>query len=270
MKLSKNIAILLCSIILLSACSSLTKEEYIDAVAKEQVDVSEGLEKGDDKSLSIEERKKYIEKRISLLKDSKKLSPPSEFKEAHKEYVKFLDIEIEQLEKAKKNISNKSSIFDEYSEKDEDSWKKYNDSFEEKLGVDTSKELLEKRRDYLRVSKDEYVSIYKKEIKDFLNCFKDGVVPTKGDNIDDEAVMALAEKAKGHLLKISATVPPKELEDEVKIFHKAEEKLREAINKLYFDPELEKKETAGDFLSLYKDGLKLNGEFMDKLLEKND
>lgn len=57
MKLSKNIAILLCNIILLSACSSLTKEEYIDAVAKEQVDVSEGLEKGDDKSLSIEERK---------------------------------------------------------------------------------------------------------------------------------------------------------------------------------------------------------------------
>lgn len=54
------------------------------------------------------------------MKDSKKLSPPSEFKEAHKEYVKFLDIEIEQLEKAKKilvinhlylmNIAKKTKI----------------------------------------------------------------------------------------------------------------------------------------------------------------
>ncbi|WP_255290338.1 hypothetical protein [Bacillus cereus] len=118
MKLRKVIATILFPMLILSACSTLTEEEYLDAVAKEQVDVSGGIKKGNDKSLSITERKENIEKRISLLEDSKKLSAPSEFKDAHKEYVKQLELEMKNLEKAKENLSRTSSIFDNYSDKD--------------------------------------------------------------------------------------------------------------------------------------------------------
>ncbi|MGR5997172.1 hypothetical protein ACT7DF_13925 [Bacillus cereus] len=104
MELRKVIATLLFPMLLLSACSTLTAEEYLDAVSKEEVDVSGGIEKGNDKSLSVAERKENIDKRLSLLEDSKKLSAPSEWKDAHKEYVKKLELEIENLEKAKKNL----------------------------------------------------------------------------------------------------------------------------------------------------------------------
>ncbi|WP_434182154.1 hypothetical protein [Bacillus thuringiensis] len=265
MKLRKVIATLLFPMIILSACSTLTEEEYLDAVAKEEVDVSGGIKKANDKSLSITERKENIEKRISLLEDSKKLSAPSEFKDAHKEYVKQLELEMKNLEKEKENLNRTSSIFDNYSDKDKAVYDKYNNLFLEKLGVDAREKLYKKNRDLRRVSREEYIKVYQKEIKEFLACFKDAEVPTVDGKVDHLAVMDLVNKARGHLTNIIATVPPKELNEAAETFKEANTEFDAALDALFSDPKLTKGETGSTFMSSYLKGLKLNKEFMEKV-----
>jgi len=265
MKLRKVIATLLFPMLLLSACSTLTAEEYLDAVSNEEVDVSGGIEKGNDKSLSVAERKENIDKRLSLLEDSKKLSAPSEWKDAHKEYVKKLDLEIENLEKAKKKLSRTSSIFDDYSDKDKEVYDKYDKLFLEKLGVDAREKLYKKNRDLRRVSREEYIKVYQKEIKEFLECFKDAQVPTVDGKVDHLAVMDLVNKARGHLTNIIAIVPPKELDEAAEKFKEANKEFDAALDSLFSDPKLTKGETGSTFMSSYLKGLKLNKEFMEKV-----
>ncbi|HHK5565852.1 TPA: hypothetical protein ACQUHM_004732 [Bacillus thuringiensis] len=265
MKLRKVIATLLFPMLLLSACSTLTAEEYLDVVSKEEVDVSGGIEKGNDKSLSVAERKENIDKRISLLEDSKKLSAPSEWKDAHKEYVKKLDLEIENLEKAKKKLSRTSSIFDDYSDKDKEVYDKYDKLFLEKLGVDAREKLYKKNRDLRRVSREEYIKVYQKEIKEFLECFKDAQVPTVDGKVDHLAVMDLVNKARGHLTNIIAIVPPKEFDEAAEKFKEANKEFDAALDALFSDPKLTKGETDSTFMSSYLKGLKLNKEFMEKV-----
>ncbi|MFI2801178.1 hypothetical protein ACH2G3_25380 [Bacillus cereus] len=264
MKLSKIITTLVFSILVLSACSSLTKEEYIDAVAKERNESGGELKKVDDTSLSVNERKKYIEKVISLNKDAKKLSVPSELKSAHKEYVKSLDLEIEKLEKTKENLSGNTSLFDEYNEEELERLQKYNENFEEKLGDDLRKKLHEKNRDYRRVSKNEYMLIVANEMDAFFDCFKDENLFSK----DRKDMQELMNKARKHLDKVAMAIPPKELEEEEKVFRKSYEKLYDATDKLYFDPELKESETLKEFSDLYQEGVKLHNEFTARLLKK--
>ncbi len=192
-------------------------EEYLDAVSKEEVDVSGGIEK------------ENIDKRISLLEDSKKLSAPYEWKDTHKEYVKKLELEIENLEKTKKKLSRTSSIFDDYSDKDKEIYDKYDKLFLEKLGVDAREKLYKKNLDLRRVSREEYIKVYQKEIKEFLECFKDAQVPTVDGKVDHLAVMDLVNKARGHLTNIIAIVPPKELDEAAEKFKEANKEFMEKV-----------------------------------------
>ncbi|PGM72450.1 hypothetical protein CN952_13215 [Bacillus cereus] len=133
MKLQKVIVTLLCSILFLVACSSLSKEDYLNAAAKESSNADEDFEKIGDYKLSIDEKKKYIENRVSILKETKNLAAPSEFKEVHKEYVKILDLEIKALEKAKGNLNSKDSIVDVFSSEERMKYFSYHDSFQDLL-----------------------------------------------------------------------------------------------------------------------------------------
>jgi hypothetical protein len=194
-------------------------EEYLDAVSKEEVDVSGGIEK------------ENIDKRISLLEDSKKLSAPYEWKDTHKEYVKKLELEIENLVKRrkKKKLSRTSSIFDDYSDKAKEIYDKYDKLFLEKLGVDAREKLYKKNLDLRRVSREEYIKVYQKEIKKFLECFKDAQVPTVDGKVDHLAVMDLVNKARGHLTNIIAIVPPKELDEAAEKFKEANKEFMEKV-----------------------------------------
>lgn len=150
MKLFKIIATMLCSILFLSACSTLTKEEYIDAVAKERYDENGDLDKLEnklnDKALSVDEKAKHIEDFISNLKKSQKISPPAEFKDAHEEYVKLLDLDIKMYEDKIEDLKNPSAenYLKRNHGKDLDEYLKTDQSFSGKLGEEGKKQFLEK------------------------------------------------------------------------------------------------------------------------------
>ncbi|MCW4657489.1 hypothetical protein OOG41_28110 [Bacillus sp. AS_5] len=145
MKLQKVIVTLLCSVLFLVACSSLSKEDYLNAAAKESSNADGDLEKIDDNKLSIDEKKKYIENRVSILKETKNLSAPSEFKEVHKEYVKILDLEIKALEKAKGNLNSKDSILDVFSDDERMEYFSYHNTFKNLLDEKEREIFLKKR-----------------------------------------------------------------------------------------------------------------------------
>lgn len=149
MKFQKVIVTLLCSILFLVACSSLSKEDYLNEAAKESINADEDLEKIDDNKLSIDEKKKYIENRVSILKEIKNLSAPSEFKEVHKEYVKILDLEIKALEKAKGNLNSKDSILDVFSDDERMEYFGYHNTFKNLLDEKEREIFLKKRMELL-------------------------------------------------------------------------------------------------------------------------
>lgn len=105
MKLYKIIATMLCSILFLSACSTLTKEEYIDAIAKNENEAATNISKAGDKVLSFDERKTYIDKAIKIMRDTKEISPPDEFKSAHEEYKNYIDLATEEYEELKEKLN---------------------------------------------------------------------------------------------------------------------------------------------------------------------
>ncbi|QEL71789.1 hypothetical protein DN399_27545 (plasmid) [Bacillus sp. AR4-2] len=145
MKLHKVIVTLLCSILFLVACSSLSKEDYLNGAAKESSNADGDLEKIDDNKPSVDDKKEYIENRVSILKETKKLNAPSEFKGVHKEYVKILDLEIKALEKAKGNLSSKTSILEVFSEEERMKYYSYHDSFKDLLDEEAREIFLKKR-----------------------------------------------------------------------------------------------------------------------------
>jgi len=150
MKLYKIIATMLCSILFLSACSTLTKEEYIDAVAKEQYDENGDIEKLDNKlnnkTLSVDEKIKHIEDYISNLKESQKISPPAEYKEAHEEYIKLKNLFIKMYEDKIEDLKNPSAenYLKRNHGKELDEYVQTHESFIEKLGEEGKKQFLEK------------------------------------------------------------------------------------------------------------------------------
>lgn len=106
MKLYKIIATMLCSILLLSACSTLTKEEYIDAVAKNENEAATSISKAEDMSLTLDERKLQIDKAIKTMRDTKEISPPDEFKSAHEEYKNYIDLATKEYEELKEKLND--------------------------------------------------------------------------------------------------------------------------------------------------------------------
>ncbi|MCU4733645.1 hypothetical protein OCE56_25720 [Bacillus cereus] len=261
MKLYKIITAIMCFVVL-AACS-VSKEEYIEAIAKEGHESSEEMEKAMDKSLSFNERKEHAEKAISNINKTQKINAPSEFKEAHEDYKKYSNILINEINKMPEATGKTTNMFENTSEKDLDELLNYSNSFEEKLGENARNKLHEKNRDYRRVTKEEYISIVSKELKAFLACFEDNKPFVK----DKKSVKVLMKQAQEHLDKVLSAIPPKELEEEEEIFRKAGEKLRDATDILYFDPTMEE-DTLDKFTSLYHEGIKLHNEFMDKLLKK--
>lgn len=262
MKLYKIITAIMCFVVL-AACS-VSKEEYIEAIAKVGHESGEEMEKASDKSLSFNERKEHAEKAISLINKIQKINAPSEFKEAHEDYKKYSKMLINEINKMPELTSKSTNMFDNTSEKDLDEMSNYSNSFEEKLGENARNKLHEKNRDYRRITKEEYISIVSKELKAFLACFKDDKPFAK----DKKSVQALMRQAQEHLDKVLTAIPPKELEEEEKIFRKAGAKLRDATDILYFDPTMEEEDTLDKFNSLYHEGIQLHNEFMEKLLKK--
>ncbi|MDZ3953432.1 hypothetical protein U0X36_11085 [Bacillus thuringiensis] len=261
MKLYKIITAIMCFVVL-AACS-VSKEEYIEAIAKVGHESGEEMEKASDKSLSFNERKEHAEKAISLINKIQKINAPSEFKEAHEDYKKYSKMLINEINKMPELTSKSTNMFNNTSEKDLDEMSNYSNSFEEKLGENARNQLHEKNRDYRRITKEEYISIVSKELKAFLACFKDDKPFAK----DKKSVQALMRQAQEHLDKVLTAIPPKELEEE-NIFRKAGAKLWEATDILYFDPTMEEEDTLDKFNSLYHEGIQLHNEFMEKLLKK--
>ncbi|MCU5656499.1 hypothetical protein OCF56_21715 [Bacillus mycoides] len=106
MKLHKVVITLLCSILFLSACSSLSKEEYIDTIAKNENEAAADISKAGDLSLTLDERKLQIDKAIKTMRDTKEISPPDEFKSAHEEYKSYVDLATKEFEKVKEKLND--------------------------------------------------------------------------------------------------------------------------------------------------------------------
>ncbi|MDM5436149.1 hypothetical protein QUG28_26085 [Bacillus hominis] len=133
MKLHKVIITLICSILLLSACSSLTKEDYIDTIAKSENQAAADITKAGDLSLTLDERKRQIEKAINTMRDTKKISPPDEFKSAHEEYKNYVDLSIKEFERIKEKL-NDEPIYKLLDEKTYNKAMEYNYNFKIALG----------------------------------------------------------------------------------------------------------------------------------------
>ncbi|OXB95177.1 MULTISPECIES: hypothetical protein [Bacillus] len=133
MKLYKIIATMLCSILFLSACSTLTKEEYIDAVAKEENEAVASISKAEDMSLTLDERKTYIDKTIKAMQNAKKISPPDEFTSAHEEYKKYAELLTKEFEKVKEKLNDKS-LYESLDKKTFDKMTEHEQNFRNALG----------------------------------------------------------------------------------------------------------------------------------------
>ncbi|HDR8053460.1 MULTISPECIES: hypothetical protein [Bacillus] len=261
----------LCFVLFLSACSPAQndydfkndKDGYLEAVAEKEYLINKELEEVEDTSISVDERKKYIDKAISIMKEAKKISAPSEYKTADKEYEKYLDLFAKLVDEAKGNLKNVTAVHKSFSEKDLEKLVKQYEAFEKSLGSDAKESLIKKQREHRRVTQEEYIDVVRVEIRKFYDCFGDGKLSERSSY----EIKTLEKNAREHLYKISGTVPPKKFDDAEKKYREAEKKFHELLDLLYFDPEMKESKTAEKVPVLFDEGMKLNNEFMDMLIK---
>lgn len=261
----------LCFIIFFSACSSAQndydykndKDGYLEAIAKKEYEIDKELKEVEDTSISVDERKKYVDKAISIMKEAKKISPPSEFKTADKEYEEYLDLFAKLVDEAKGSLKNVTAVHESFSEKDLEKLVKQIEAYEKSLGSDAKESLIKKKREHRRVTQEEYLKIVSVEIRQFYDCFGDG-------NLSDRSsyeIETLVKDAREHLYKISGTAPPKKFDNAEKKYREAAEKFYELLSLLSIDPEMKENNTSEKVPVLFDEGVKLNSEFMDMLKE---
>ncbi|HDR7986901.1 TPA: hypothetical protein QCY63_005246 [Bacillus cereus] len=271
MNLIKITATALYFILFLSACSSAqndydfknNKDGYLEAIAEKEYSIDKELGEVEDTSISVDERKKYIDKAISIMKEAKTISAPSEFKTADKEYEKYLDLFVKLVDEAKGNLKNVTAVHDSFSKKDLEKLVKQFEAYEKSLGSDAKESLNKKKREYRRVTQDEYKDIVRIEMRKFYECFGDGKLSGKSTY----EIKTLEKNAREPLYKISGTVPPKKFDDAEKKYREAAKKFHELLTLLAIDPEMKESKTAEKVPVLFDEGVKLNNEFMD-MLEK--